>query len=157
MSGYITAIFVAPMRHAELMAVEAVQLKAGKGIVGDRFFGFRPKHTGLNLTLIEAEVIEEFNKNHEQTMDFKVSRRNFVTRGIQLNTLVGKTFRVGETLCKGIELCEPCSLLAKQLPKASLSQTEIIRALTHKGGLRAEVLFDGIVRIGNCCVEVKTE
>jgi MOSC domain-containing protein YiiM len=154
MTGRITAIFVAPSRHAEQLAVEAAQLKTGKGIVGDRFFGFRQKQPGRNLTLIEVEAIEEFNITYGLTIDPNATRRNILTRGIRLNELVGKTFRVGAVLCRGVELCEPCRILARQIPHESLSQAEIIRAFTNKGGLRAAVLSDGVVRLGDYCAVV---
>lgn len=154
MTGHITAIFVAPNKHAEQLAIEAVQLKRGKGIVGDRFFGQSQKNPGRNLTLIEIEAIEEFNETYGLTINLNATRRNFLTRGIRLNGLVGKTFRVGDVLCKGVELCEPCRLLARQLPQSSISQKEIIKVFTHKGGLRAEVLSDGIVRLGDSCMAV---
>lgn len=149
MTGHITAIFVAPSKHAEQLAIEAVQLKRGKGIVGDRFFGQSPKNPGRNLTLIEIEAIEEFNEAYNLTINLSATRRNFLTRGIRLNDLLGKTFRVGDVLCKGVELCEPCRLLARQLPHESISQKDIIKVFTHKGGLRAEVLSDGVVRLGD--------
>jgi MOSC domain-containing protein YiiM len=149
MTGHITAIFVAPSKHAEQLAIEAVQLKRGKGIVGDRFFGQSPKNSGRNLTLIEIEAIEEFNEIYGLTINLSATRRNFLTRGLRLNDLLGKTFRVGNVLCKGVELCEPCRLLARQLPHELISQKDIIKVFTHKGGLRAEVLSDGVVRLGD--------
>lgn len=153
MLGYIIAIFVAPFKHSEQIAVEAVQLKMGKGIVGDRFFGFRQKQSNRNLTLIEVETIEEFNRIYGFNIELNTTRRNILTRDIRLNELVGKTFRVGNVLCKGIELCEPCRLLTKQITTDPLSSAAIIKAFTHKGGLRAEVLSDGVVRLGDSCIE----
>jgi MOSC domain-containing protein YiiM len=147
MNGLIVAIYVATTRHAEQLSVESVQLKAGKGIVGDRFYGNRPKHPELNLTLIEAENIEGFNREYNQTIGLGTTRRNLITRGIQLNALVGKRFQVGSVLCKGIELCEPCKVMARNFPETSLSQNEIISALIHNAGIRAEVLVDGIVKL----------
>lgn len=149
MTGRITAIFVAPSKHAEQLAIEAVQLKRGKGIVGDRFFGQSQKNPGRNLTLIEIEAIEEFNETYNLTINLSATRRNFLTRGVRLNDLLGKTFRVGDVLCKGIELCEPCRLLTRQLSHESISEKNIIKALTHKSGLRAEVLSDGVVHWGD--------
>ncbi|MDA1343350.1 MAG: sulfurase [Proteobacteria bacterium] len=147
--GSIIAIFVAPTRRAEQLAVEAVQLKMGKGLVGDRFFGRSQKIPGRNITFIEVEEIYEFNQSYQQAIELNATRRNFITRGIRLNELVGKTFRVGDVLCRGVELCEPCRVLARQLPQDSLTQTQIIKAFTNKGGLRADVLSDGIVRLGD--------
>jgi MOSC domain-containing protein YiiM len=149
MTRQITAIFVAPTKHAEQIAVDAVQLKAGKGIVGDRFFGLRQKQTPRNLTLIEWEVIEEFNRTFGLKLPLYATRRNLITQGIRLNVLVGETFQIGQVVCRGIELCEPCKVMARQFPASSLSQAEIIQAFANKGGIRAEVLMDGVVRLGD--------
>jgi len=149
MTGKIIAIFVAPGQHADQLEVEAVQLESGKGIVGDRFFGLRKTQVGRNLTLIEWEVIEEFNRAYRLNMPINATRRNLVTQGIWLNQLVGETFKIGEVICRGIELCEPCKVMARQFPTASLSQSEIIRAFANKGGIRAEVLMGGVVRLGD--------
>lgn len=149
MKGLIVAIYVAPASHVEQSSVESVQLKAGKGIVGDRFYANRLKHTERNLTLIEAENIEGFNREYNQTIGLGTTRRNLITRGIRLNELVGKRFQVGQVLCKGIELCEPCAILARQISHSGLSPSKIIRAFENKGGLRAEILSNGIVRLGD--------
>ena len=149
MTGKIIAIFVAPTQHADQLEVEAVQLKTGKGIVGDRFFGLRKTQPGRNLTLIGSEVIEEFNQAYRLSIRVSSPRRNLVTQGISLNQLIGKTFKIGEVLCRGIELCEPCKVMARQFPAGILPQAEIIRAFAHKGGIRVEVLTDGVVRTGD--------
>jgi MOSC domain-containing protein YiiM len=149
MTGKVIAIFVAPTKHAEQISVDAVQLKAGKGIVGDRFFGLRQKQTTRNLTLIEWEVIETFNRTFGLKLPLNATRRNLITQGIRLNYLVGKTFKIGQVVCRGIELCEPCKVMARQFPASSLSQAEIIRAFGNKGGIRAEVLSDGVLRLGD--------
>jgi MOSC domain-containing protein YiiM len=147
MIGKVIGIFIAQTKHAEQIAVDAVQLKAGKGIIGDRFFGFRQKQPGRNLTLIEWETIEEFNWTFGLTLPLNTTRRNLVTQGIQLNDLVGETFRIGQIECRGIELCEPCKVMSRHFPATSLSQSDIIRAFTSKGGIRVEVLMDGVVRL----------
>ena len=149
MTGTVIAIFVAPAKHAEQISADAVQLKVGKGIVGDRFFGLHHQQTLRNLTLIEWEVIEEFNRTFGLKLPLNATRRNLVTQGIRLNNLVGKTFKIGQALCLGIELCEPCKVMARHFPANSLSQAEIIRAFTQKGGIRAEVLIDGAVQLGD--------
>ena len=149
MTGHIATIFVSPIKHAEQLAVDSIQLKAQKGIVGDRFFGFSHKHPGRNLTLIESEVVEAFNHHYGQAVGLSATRRNLVTRGIRLNDLIGRTFKVGDILCQGIELCEPCKVMTRYFPPTSLSQTEIIQAFTHKGGIRVAVLTNGVVKLGD--------
>jgi MOSC domain-containing protein YiiM len=148
-SGKVIAIFVAPSKHAEQTAVDAVQLKAGKGIVGDRFFGFRQKQPGRNLTLIEWEAIEEFNGIYQLSLPLNATRRNFITQGIRLNDLLGINFNIGNVQCRGIELCEPCNVMARHFPGTPLYRPNIISAFTQKGGIRAEVLTDGVVRLGD--------
>jgi MOSC domain-containing protein YiiM len=149
MTARIIAIFVAPEHHAEQLAIDAVQLKAGKGIVGDRFYGLRKNQPGRNLTLIEVEVIASFNQAYQQAIPLRATRRNLVTQDIRLNDLVGKTFRVGEVLCHGVEFCEPCKVMARQMSCTVLSQSEIIQAFAYQGGIRAEVLSDGIIKMGD--------
>lgn len=149
MSGHVIGIYTANVKHSEQISLESVQLKTSKGIVGDRFFGLRPKHPGRNLTLIEAEVIANFNLIYQQTIPPQATRRNLITQGLRLNNLIGKIFQVGEVLCSGVELCEPCKVMARQMPYTDLSPTEIIQAFTYHGGIRAAVLSDGIIKIGD--------
>ena len=75
------------------------------------------------------------------------ARRNIVTRGVDLNALVGKRFRVGEVECLGQRLCEPCAHLERLTALAGKPGS--LRALIHKGGLRADVLSDGAIRVGD--------
>lgn len=152
MTATVIAIFVAPVKHGEQIAVEAVQLKQGKGIVGDRFFGYRKNQPGRNLTLIELELIKEFKQTNQLNIPLNATRRNLITQGIRLNKLVGKIFKIGNVLCRGVELCEPCKVMAKQFPVVPLSSDEIIQAFIRKAGIRAEVLSDGIVRLSDVIV-----
>lgn len=147
MTGTITAIFTAPAKHHEQISTEAVQVKTGKGIVGDRFFGLRKSQPGRNLTLIAIESINEFNRIHQQEIPLHATRRNIITQGIHLPELIGLQFRIGGVLCQGVELCEPCVVMARHFPEGALSQAEIIRAFVNNGGIRAAVLTDGIIRL----------
>jgi len=69
-----------------------------------------------------------------------------LTRGIDLNALVGYRFTVGDVLCEGVELCEPCNHLQ------SLTQQGVLRGLVHRGGLRADVLDGGVITPGDAVV-----
>lgn len=149
MPGQIITIFVAPSKHAEQIAVDSVQVKTGKGIVGDRFYGFRQTQRGRNLTLVEMEKITEFNQQYQQDIALNATRRNMITQGIRLNELVGKQFYIGDVLCEGVELCEPCGVMVRSLACAGLSKTQVMNAFAHKAGIRVEVLSDGIVNIGD--------
>ena len=116
--------------------VESVQALSGRGLVGDRKAESGTRAGGA-LTLIEAEVLEDVGLTGPQ------SRRQVVVRGVRLNDLVGKRFRVGEVECLGVELCEPC------LHLQSLTRPGIIEELAHRGGLNADVLNDGTISVGD--------
>jgi hypothetical protein len=139
--GSVEAILVAPDAEAPLARVETVDAVAGRGLAGDRYHDgrgtFSGKGRGYELTLVEAEVLDEIGLPWEQ------ARRNLVTRGIALNALVGHRFRVGGVECIGRRLCEPCAHLEK------LSRPGILRPLVHNGGLRADILSGGRIAIGD--------
>jgi MOSC domain-containing protein YiiM len=122
-----------------LAPVGSVQAVAGQGLVGDRNAnaGVRP---GGALTLIEAEVLEDVGLTGPE------ARRQVVVRGVRLNDLVGKRFRVGDVECVGVELCEPC------LHLESLTRPGIIEELVHRAGLNADVLNDGTIAVGDAVV-----
>ena len=97
---------------------------------------------GQQLTLIEAEVLDALREDglHLTPVD---ARRNIVTRGIDLNALVGQEFQIGTVRCIGRRLCEPCSHLQR------LTGTALLRPMVHRGGLRADILTSGVVRVGD--------
>ena len=150
--GEVTALWVATERHGELLALPAVQLRAGAGIVGDRFFGRSGTQPGRNLTLIEAEAIDAVATLLGLAIPHGAPRRNVVTRGIRLNDLVGREFRIGPLRLRGVELCEPCVVLGRNLATADCPRERIIRAFAGRGGLRAQVLGDGVIRVGDAVV-----
>ena len=111
---------------------------AGRGLEGDRYFDGRGTFSntyarGHDLTLVDAGLVG----------DAVGARRNVITRGIDLNALVGRRFTVGDVECFGQRLCEPCAHLER------LTEPGILRALVHIGGLRADVLSDGTIRVGD--------
>jgi MOSC domain-containing protein YiiM len=117
--------------------VDAVSAVAGKGLRGDRKFFADGAAPGDALTLIEAEALDDVGLSGAQ------SRRQVVVRGVRLNDLVGRRFRVGEVECLGVDLCEPCRHLAE------LTRPGIIKELVHRGGLNADVLNDGRIAVGD--------
>ncbi|MES2604146.1 MAG: MOSC domain-containing protein [Pseudomonadota bacterium] len=125
-----------------------VQVVAGDGIVGDRYFG-KHKEPGQNLTFVEAEEIESFLQEFQRPHDLSITGRNVVTRGVRLNELVGKEFVVGSVRFRGIELCEPCSTLGKRLESPELPAAQIVKRLVHRAGLRADVLTSGYLAAGD--------
>jgi MOSC domain-containing protein YiiM len=138
----VAGILVAPAAEAPLSRVEAVVAIPGRGLDGDRYAAGRgtfsaPGGRGYELTLVEAEVLDEIGLSWEQ------ARRNIVTAGISLNALVGKPFRVGDVECIGRRLAEPCAHLEK------LARPGLLRPLVHRGGLRADILSGGTISVGD--------
>ena len=144
----IENIFVSTSQSSKQSACDSVELKAHKGIVGDRYFG-KMRHPGQNVTLVEAEEIEAFCTQTGRQTDLTLTRRNIVTRGVRLNALVGKEFRIGKVLLRGVELCEPCSKLAGALATPSVLAKEVVDRWAHRAGLRADVLESGVISIGD--------
>jgi MOSC domain-containing protein YiiM len=131
-----------------MRATDRIRVIAGIGLDGDRYaagqghFSKSPG-TGRALTLIEAEVVEVLRVSTGIELEPGEARRNVTTRGISLNELVGQRFRIGGVLCEGIRLCEPCAYLDDLIAKP------VLLPLLHRGGLRADVLEDGEIRIGD--------
>lgn len=149
--GSVEAIVIAAEAEAKLVKVEFAHAHAGRGLEGDRYFERRGTFSGghgrgHDLTLIEAEVLDELSFPGGR-LSPEEARRNIVTRGIDLNALVGKRFRVGEVECLGQRLCEPCAHLERLTAAAGKPGT--LRTLIHKGGLRADVLADGEIHVGD--------
>jgi MOSC domain-containing protein YiiM len=146
-SGVVEAIYIGPIPDEGLEPVERVRAVAGKGLEGDRYFKgegtfYKPAKDGQDLTLIEAEAIEGLAHDTGVELAAGEARRNVVTRGVALNDLVDKRFRVGEVECMGRRLCDPCSHLE------GLTQPGVLKGLANRGGLRADVLRDGWISVG---------
>jgi hypothetical protein len=139
--GSVAAILIAAAAEAQLTGVGSAEALAGRGLAGDRYADgigtFNAPGRGYQLTLVEADVLDEIGLSWED------ARRNIVTRGISLNPLVGKRFRIGEVECIGRRLAEPCSHLER------LARPGLLRPLVHRGGLRADILKGGTISIGD--------
>ncbi|NRF65764.1 sulfurase [Aquincola sp. S2] len=143
----IERIYIGAPSGDSQQEVPAVQVIAGAGIVGDRYFG-RHDEPGQNITFVEAEAIESFQDLHARPRDLSVTRRNVVTRGVRLNELVGKEFIAGGLRFRGVELCEPCLGLGQALSSAALAPPAVVKAFVHRAGLRADALSSGELRQG---------
>tara|TARA_Y100000590_G_scaffold440430_1_gene565792 strand:- start:247 stop:687 length:441 start_codon:yes stop_codon:yes gene_type:complete len=130
-------------KNQSIKEVEQISLLAGKGIVGDRNF-HEKNDTDKQITLIESENIDYYNRNFNLNIPYLNFRRNIVTKNIQLNDLVGKKLLIGEVELKGIDLCRPCKSL-----QGMLRQNNIVKEFLKKGGLRCEILNNGIIKIGD--------
>ncbi len=152
MTGTVVAIFTAPKGQAPVQSVQAAQLDAGRGIVGDRYFSSegtfsekleRKGNSDWEITLIETEEIDSFNETQGHGFSYGDFRRNVATRGVRLNSLVGKQFDVGAVKLEGIRLCEPCATLAATVTES------VLPALVGRGGLRARILSSGRISVGD--------
>jgi MOSC domain-containing protein YiiM len=141
MNGIVLAIHIAGQAGKPLLPVASARAMAGRGLEGDR--NLDQPGDGRNLTLIEAEALEALKRDYKLEVLPGDTRRNILTRGIALNHLVGREFHVGAVRLRGVELCEPCGYLAKKTSSA------VSKALVHRGGLRCDVLTDGIIRVGD--------
>ena len=144
----VEALFTGPVLKQPLHEVDQVVCVVGHGLEGDRKFrreGLPPSKNGPDreVTLIEAEAIEAVNRDCDIELRPVETRRNVLTRGVALNHLVGRRFRVGDVLLEGLRLCEPCEHLE------SLTRPGVREALLHRGGLRAQVLEGGLIKVGD--------
>jgi MOSC domain-containing protein YiiM len=147
--GTVVSIHLASAGAAPVQEVAEVRAVAGKGLEGDRYFTRRGTYSkpqrdpGTEATLIESEALEALQREYGIELAHGASRRNIMTRGVSLNDLVGREFTIGAVAFRGIRLCEPCSHLQK------LTEPGVMRGLIHRGGLNAEILTDGVIRIGD--------
>ena len=131
-----------------MQSVPEIQAVAGKGLNGDRYFDIvardgKTEKTGRHATFIESEALEALERDYEMKLPAAQSRRNILTRGVALNHLVGREFRIGDAVFRGIRLCEPCRHLEK------MTELPVMRGLLHRGGLRAEIVKGGLIRVGD--------
>ena len=139
--GTVERLLVAPAAEAPMHDADRARVVTGRGLLGDRYADgagtfSAPGTTGHDLTLVEGEALDELGVSAE------AARRNVVTRGIALDDLIGRRFSIGDVECFGQRRCEPCAHLQR------LSGPGILRALVHRGGLRADVLSDGDIAVG---------
>ena len=147
-SGIVISLYIAPSGGAEMRAVHEVAVLAGRGLDGDRYCNLTGTYSnhpgdGRHVTLIESEAFEALRRDYGITLAPSAARRNIVTRNVALNHWVGQEFHVGAVTLRGTRLCEPCLHLEK------LSGVNVMRGLIHRGGLRAEIVSGGTIRVGD--------
>ena len=142
----IQAIFIAPESTAPQQAVSTINVTENKGIISDRNYD-QHRWQGQNITLIELETIDSFNHQYHQQIAIEDTRRNIITQGISLNELVGEEFSIGPIKLLGAELCEPCHTLSQQLASDTVSKQQVLKAFTHKAGIRATILSSGNITL----------
>jgi hypothetical protein len=145
--GVVAGLFTAPSREAPCDGHERLAVHAGRGLQGDRYAAgvgtfSHPQRRGQDLTLIEEESFDHLAA-HGITLEPADARRNVVTRGIDLNALVGHHFTIGGVPCYGARLAQPCAHLER------LTTRGVLRGLVHRGGIRVDVLGDGELSVGD--------
>ena len=145
-AGRVVEINISPAHEQLPKSIDRVPAVAGRGLRGDRNFiadGEPLPGRDKDLTLIAMEALDALAAEHAIVLSAAESRRNVATRGIDLNALVGRRFRVGPVECQAIELCEPCAHLQR------LTQPGVLRGLVHRGGLRAAIVEGGDIALGD--------
>ena len=139
----VIKIGIAKKNSEEIQEVNEINVIAGKGIIGDRYF--HEKNEDRNqITLIESENIDYYNNKFSLKIPYLNFRRNIVTKKIKLNDLVGKKLIIGKTEIKGIDLCRPCKSLQE-----NLGQDNIIKEFLRMGGLRCAILISSNIKVGD--------
>jgi MOSC domain-containing protein YiiM len=156
--GNVVSIHIAPQAGAPLAVVPEVRAVPGRGLEGDRYFlgrGYysdRASPGGREVTLIEMETLEALEhgilNSAGERLGIKLTaaeaRRNLATAGVPLNHLVGRAFQVGAVQLRGTRLCEPCQYL-----EHLTGRPRLMNGLLHRGGLRATILTEGVIRTGD--------
>jgi len=146
-NGSVVNLFIAPKSAGPMIPVPQVRALADRGLEGDRFFReswAAAKRPDKAVSLIEAEVLEMAASEYQVTIAGDQTRRNIITRGVPLIKLLDREFMIGTVLMRGIRLFEPCAHLEK------VSQISgIFRALDNRSGLKAAILSDGVIQIGD--------
>jgi MOSC domain-containing protein YiiM len=146
--GVVEAIHVHPPgdRSEPMVPIDEAVIDAGTGIRGDRYAGLGIP--GTHITFIAAEGIEGMVSRTGIPLTAAETRRNVLTRGVDVNALVGRRFRVGDAICLGVKPCTPCDHLE------SLTRPGVRSGLSGQGGLRADVLVGAVVRPGDVIEEL---
>ena len=123
--------------------VNSIEVLANKGIVGDRHFQeFNDPYN--QLSLIESENIDYYNTKFGLNIPYLDFRRNVITKGIQLNDLVGKKLSIGTVEIEVIDLCRPCRHLTEML-----NQDNVLKEFLRKGGIRCQILSSSDINVGD--------
>jgi MOSC domain-containing protein YiiM len=134
---------ITDINSKEIKEVKSIEVLANKGVIGDRHFkDFNDPY--CQLSLIESENIDYYNLKYGLDIPYINFRRNIVTKGIQLNELVGKKLKIGKVNLEGIDLCRPCRHLTEML-----SQDNILKEFLRRGGLRCQILSSSSINIGD--------
>jgi len=136
-------IGITEINNKPINEVDSIKVVLNKGILGDRHYkDFNDPY--CQLSLIEAENIDYYNLKFGLNISYVNFRRNIVTKGVQLNDLVGKKFSIGNVKVEGIDLCRPCRHLTEVL-----NQSNIVKEFLRRGGLRCQILSSSEIHVGD--------
>jgi MOSC domain-containing protein YiiM len=153
-TGSLINIFITSAAGQPMQDIEQVRAVPGKGLEGDRYYTHSGQYSekpgsGRQVTLIEIEALEAMEAETGLELTAAEARRNLVTRGVPLNQLVDKQFQVGDVILRGMRLCEPCTYLE------GMTQPGVLAALVHRGGLRADILSEGTLQVGDSIISLE--
>ena len=148
-NGEVVDLFVAPVAGGTMIRKPTAEAVAGRGLIGDRYYdaqGSFSRWSGPHreVTLIAVEDLDAIGRDHGMVLKPEESRRNILTRGVSLHDLVKVEFQIGNVWLRGERRCQPCKYLARLTGKPDL-----VRAMIHRGGLRARILSNGEIRVGD--------
>lgn len=151
--GSLLAIQIGRQAEGLLESVPEVRAIPGRGLEGDRYFRGEGSFSsnpggGRQVTLVASEMLDLLRNEHGIALQAAETRRNLVTQGVALNELVGHVFQVGSVRMKGVRLAEPCEHLER------LTQKGVIKGLVHRAGLRADILDEGVLKVGDEIVAI---
>ena len=139
----VIKIGITEKNNQKIQEVKTVKVIANQGIVGDRHF--KEFNDPFNqLSLIESENIDYYNIKYGLNIPYTDFRRNVITKGINLNNLIGKKLKIGKVKVEGIDLCRPCKHLTEML-----NQENILKEFLRRGGLRCQILSSSSISIGD--------
>ena len=146
--GEVVSISIAPEEGAPTVRVDEVRAVPGRGLEGDRYFHLlgkfsRKQDPGREVTLVESEAVEALARDYGIALEDGATRRNITTVGVPLNHLIGRDFRVGDAVLRGVRLCDPCGYLEK------MTAPGVKKGLAHRGGLNAAIVSEGTIRRGD--------
>jgi MOSC domain-containing protein YiiM len=149
--GSLLAIQIGREAEGRLESVPEVRAVPGKGLEGDRYFRgegsfSRNPGGGRQVTLVASEMLTLLEREHGIKLDPADTRRNLLTSGVSLNELVGKVFQIGGVRMQGVRLAEPCNHLER------LTRPGVLKGLVHRAGLRADILDEGVLHVGDAIV-----
>ncbi len=152
LTGTVVSLHISAAAAQPTQAMAQVHAVPGRGLEGDRYWASAGTYSGKggakdapdrNLTLLEHEALQALARDYGLTLDANEARRNIVVGGAALNHYVGRVFRIGRVKVRGLRLCEPCRHLERLTGKKAFD------GLVHRGGLRCEILTDGVIAIGD--------